>query len=256
MQQQTAYYTHYSDQLPSNLNALAWKTQHLMRQFLDLGMMTEARQVQYIAREIDDILWLKADRFDFVGQVAKDATLLVGEGNLSFSLSLTGFERIKPTLLTATTFAALRDLTTAGKENAAKLRTRGATVYHGVDATRLRAFFGNKGFHTIVFQFPNVASRTPIRGHNPNFVLIRRFLASAAGQLLSGGSVLISAVDSPHYRGAFNFEQAAKDTGFALPEIYPFDPDDFPGYVHTMTHEDESALDGHKRFATWVFRRK
>ena len=227
-----------------------------MRQFLDLEMMTEARQVEYITREIDDILWLKADQFDFSGQIAKGATLLVGEGNLSFSLSLAGFKRIRPTLLTATTFALLRDITPAGKENTAKLRTRGATVYHGIDATRLRDFFGNKGFQTIIFQFPNVASRTPIQGHNPNFVLIRRFLSCASGQLLPGGKVLISAVDSPHYRGAFNFEQAAKDTGFAVPEIYPFDPDDFPGYVHTMTHENESALDGHKRFATWVFRRK
>jgi hypothetical protein len=43
-------------------------------------------------------------------------------------------------------------------------------------------------------------------------------------QLHQGGKVLISAVDSPHYRGAFQFEEAAYIAGLAPPEFYPFDP--------------------------------
>lgn len=98
-----------------------------------------------------------------------------------------------------------------------------------------------------------MASRELIEGRNPNFILVRDFLESAAHQLKPGGKVYISAVDSPHYYGAFQFDEAAKTAGFGPPEVYPFDPKDFPGYTHTMTHEDESALDNHDKFATWVF---
>lgn len=110
-------------------------------------------------------------------------------------------------------------------------------------------------FDTIIFQFPHAGSREPIRGHNPNFVLVRDFLKSASAQLVYGGKVLITAVDSPYYRGAFQFEEAAKLAGFKEAETYPFDPSDFPGYVHTMAHEDGDALSHHDDFSTWVFRK-
>ncbi len=60
-------------------------------------------------------------------------------------------------------------------------------------------------------------------------------------------------MNNPHYHGAFQFNNAAKIAGFQPPEIYPFDPSEFPGYDHTMTHQDESALDNHDKFVTWVF---
>lgn len=94
-----------------------------------------------------------------------------------------------------------------------------------------------------------------MQGHNPNFILVRDFLKSAALQLRIGGKVLITAVDSPHYQGAFQFDEAAKIAGFSPPESYSFDPDAFPEYEHTMTHQSGSALDEHQRFRTWVFRK-
>jgi hypothetical protein len=67
---------------------------------------------------------------------------------------------------------------------------------------------------------------------------------------------MITAVDSPHYEGAFQFEEAAQFAGFSAPESYPFDPSLFSGYAHTNTNDDDSALNEHAKFVTWVFRTK
>lgn len=42
--------------------------------------------------------------------------------------------------------------------------------------------------------------------------------------------------------------------GALTPTIYPFEPSDFIGYEHTMTHQSGSALENHDKFGTWVFR--
>jgi hypothetical protein len=73
---------------------------------------------------------------------------------------------------------------------------------------------------------------------------------------MPNGQVLISAVDNPHYRGAFQFDKAAEASEFFTPDVYPFDPEEFPGYTHTLTHQDGSALDNHETFSTWVFKLK
>lgn len=83
---------------------------------------------------------------------------------------------------------------------------------------------------------------------------MRDFLISSASQLQRGGKVIISAVDSPHYHGAFQFEKAAEIAGFKSPEVYTFDPSAFPGYEHSMTHQAGSALEDLDAFSTWVFR--
>ena len=202
------------------------------------------------------LLQTKGRKFDFIGQLARAHTLLVGEGNFSFSRSLLTKRRIKPQLITATVYEFDRDLSDEARKNARLLRSTGARVRYGVNATRLKAAFGTKRFDSIVFMFPNVASRKPIRGRNPNFVLVRDFLRSSAVQLTRDGCAMITAVNSPHYLGAFNFPEAAMKAGFHTPEAYPFDPSDFAGYEHTMTHQDENGLEDHDRFSLWVFRLK
>ncbi len=206
------------------------------------------------------ILWPlfghKTKAFDFIAQIAAGKTLLVGERNLSFTLSLIRDSRINPNRLIATTFEYLSELPPEAKENAKQLRAKGVSVLFNVDATKLSSVLGWVKFDNIVFQFPHVGSREPVEGHNPNFILVRDFLKSASRHLAKGGKVLIIAVDTPHYRGAFQFDDAAKAAGFSPPESYPFDPGRFRGYHHTMTHQEGSALDNHDEFMTWVFRPK
>ena len=226
---------------------------HLALRSNHLGMFADAKQI----RRIDDHLaWLlghKAATFDFIGQVAKEKTLLAGEGNLSFTISLTGMDRIVPSRLTATTFETEKELAEMARANAKELRSMGMTVLHGVDATDLAATFGSQRFDTIVFQFPNAGSRDSVEGHTANFILVRDFLISAAKQLVYSGQVLISAIDSPYYVGSFQFEEAAEVAGFLPPKVYAFDPDQFPDYEHTMTHQSGNALDDNDQFSTWVF---
>jgi len=131
--------------------------------------------------------------------------------------------------------------------------------------SQFRIFFGKQdadfyfgcGYYrnidTIIFQFPNAGSREAEERHNPNFILVRDFLKSAAKCLRPHGKVLISAVDNPYYRGAFQFDDAAETTNFELPRVYPFDPSKFPGYSHINTNDEESAIEKYDQFSTWVF---
>lgn len=225
--------------------------QLLLSRTIDLKLLNEARQLQKIDAQL--LLFYKTISFNFIERVAQSNTLLVGEGNLSFALSLAQMDQVNPSRLTASTFEPLTNLSDSTKNNAEALKSLNTRVLHAVDATMLSAVFGLEQFDTIIFQFPNVASREPVEGHNPNFILVRDFLISAALHLSNQGQVLISAVHNPYYLGAFHFEEAAKIAGFLPPENVPFEPEDFPGYSHTMTHEEESALENHDEFSTWIF---
>lgn len=196
----------------------------------------------------------KIGAFDFVQTVSQGRTLFLGEGNLSFSLALA---KLKPTAaqnFTATTFEPARRLPSAALLNASQLARMGAKVLYGIDATQLQTHFGATKFHAIIFNFPNVARRTPIYGRNPNHILARKFLRSAAGQLVHGGLVVMAVVDSSFYAGAFGLPAAARFAGLGEPEIHEFKPSRFPGYVHANTLGGRSALTKYRSFSTWVFR--
>lgn len=198
----------------------------------------------------------KANQFNLAAEIANGQTLLVGEGNLSFTVSLTKLKRISPTKLVATTMDKLSQLSDEAKDNTKYLESLGVVVRHGIDATKLAAVFGGRRFDSIVFQFPHAGSREPVEGRNPNFVLLRDFLKSALTHLTTHGKVFVSAVDNQHYQGAFQFDEAADAAGFLPPKAHPFDPLDFPEYEHTMTHQTGNALEAHEAFSTWVFIRR
>lgn len=158
---------------------------------------------------------------------------------------------------TVTTYEKRGSLSQEALSNAQYIKGLGFQVFHGVDATKLDQYFRpREKFDTIIFQFPNIGCREPKYGHNPNHILIRNFLRSAGGYLKSDGKILITAVDTPYYHGVFQFDEAADFAELKKPQIYPFDPRLFIGYSHTNTNDDESALDDHRRFVTWLFRLK
>lgn len=194
--------------------------------------------------------------FDFPGKVKKGRSLLVGEGNLSFSRSLARIVGVAAKNMTSTTFQGEDDYTEAMRANARVLRRSGATVMSGVDATKLSKWFGRSKFDLLVFQFPNVGSRNPLYGRNPNHILVRRFLKSATEHLTGNGIVAISAVNSPHYDGAFDVDGAAERNEYEIPVAYPFYFSDYPGYTHVKTKDDgSSAVAEGDEFVTYVFHR-
>lgn len=180
-------------------------------------------------------------------------SLFVGEGNLSFSACVCRMQNINPRDICTTTFEDETDLSVEARYNARLLSALGARVLHGIDGADLRSVFRTERFSNIVFMFPNVASREPSYGRNPNHPLVCRFLASAARHLNPDGKVVIAAVDNGYYRGAFNFIEAARKSGYAPPTEHPFHPEDFPGYEHVMTHQEGSALEVHDKFSVWIF---
>ena len=193
--------------------------------------------------------------FNFSRAAGFGKALFVGEGNLSFSLSLVTSRTIAADRVTSTVFEGPRQVSAQTKTNAAKLSALGATVQYSVDAQRLKDSLGPALFDLIVFQFPNVGSRNPKYGRNPNAILARRFMHSAAAQLRRRGAIAITVVDSPHYEGAFDLIGAAKFSKLEIASIHPFKPSSFKGYTHSRTLEDSSGLSGHRVFKTWVFRK-
>lgn len=194
-----------------------------------------------------------AAKFDFALRMRMGSVLFVGEGNLSFALTMSRKPRVPTSSIMATVYEAEEDLTDTAYDNARKLLNLGCSVKTGVDATQLSDTIGKRQFRTIIFQSPNVASRDPRYGQNPNHVLMTRFLKNARNHLKPGGLVVISTVDSPFYEGAFKMDEAARKAGFAAPAIYTFDPKDYSGYTHQNTANEESAADGYTAFATFVF---
>lgn len=191
--------------------------------------------------------------YDFAARARLGQMLFVGEGNFSFSLSLARMRGVSAPSLTATSYEAEEDLGDTAHAHAAALLKLGVQVKTGVDATDLSRSFGQRQFRSIVFQFPNLASRTPLYGQNPNHVLVTRFLKSCRAHLKPNGQVVISTVDSPFYEGAFKMDEAAQKAGFGPPDIYTFNPDYFAGYLHQNTADEGTAIDGRTKFATFVF---
>lgn len=181
-------------------------------------------------------------------------TLLVGEGNFSFAKCLLLKPKYSITSMTATTFDVPRSLPAEAQDNIGTIKQLGASIFYNIDAMKLTNFFRHQDFDSIIFQFPNVGSRDPKYGHNPNHILLRRFLKSGRSLLKPDGKIIVTTVDNPHYEGAFKYDKAAQFSGFEPPERYQFDPTMFPEYTHINTHDNDSAISRHQNFVTLVFR--
>ncbi len=131
----------HANTISSIIYRMGVMNQQLIHRSLNLGLLAEAKQLQRIDRHLTWLLH-KSASFDFVAEVAQGRTLLVGEGNLSFTLSLATMSGVVPSWLIATTFENKEELSSDAIANAEALRRKGVTVLHGVDGSSLAAVFG------------------------------------------------------------------------------------------------------------------
>ncbi len=165
----------------------------------------------YLTQELKFLTFKQAQPFNFVRQISLGQTLLIGEGNFSFALSLVKLQPGLSRNIHASVPTAQVHASDQAKTNASTLINRGVDIIYDMDGTKLQNKYAPNTFQTIIFQFPNVASRKPLFNTNPNAVLTRRFLSSAQSVLKTNGKIIITTVDSPHYRGAFQFLMPPKE---------------------------------------------
>ena len=216
------------------------------------GLNLQKQLICDISQELT--LVLKRDiKYDFDKRIATGSTLLVGEGNLSFTCALV--RKVQhPNSIIASVYEEYSELSDEAKQNVQILKDIKLQILYGLDGKKLHKTFSTLSLDTIIFQFPHTGSRESINGENPNYALARDFLCSAFCVLKKEGVVLITVVDSDYYDNMFKLEALAVLVGFKKPTKYNFNPLDYLGYEHTMTHQDESALKDYNKFTTYEFK--
>ena len=192
-----------NNQITPKQLGLSLYNQELQRK-VKLGLPTRVDEIIAVVKSVFEP---QSDKdLDFVEAVEQGKTLFVGEGNFSFSLAIAKNVKNKANII-ATTIENQNEVSDFAKKNINNLKTIGVKVLYKIDATKLEQHFDRGTFETIIFQFPNVGSREPINGKNPNFVLLNDFLKSAKLVLSQNGKAIISVVDSHYYEGIFQIEE-------------------------------------------------
>ena len=180
-----------------------------------------------------------------------ESTLVVGDGDFSFSLGLCAHRGGGEDLL-ITSYDSAEELRSkyphVGEVLHALRKYKGVRKQHGVDATRLQASLpGDARYDRIVFLFPHSGQQ---RVH-VNRALLRDFLYNAKSFLEYGGQIHLTLKTRPPYNN-WQVEKQAELAGLTLAGERPFDPKLFPGYQHQTTDPQAKHFDV-KSSRTYIF---
>ncbi|XP_074303453.1 uncharacterized protein At4g26485-like [Silene latifolia] len=160
--------------------------------------------------------------------------LLVGEGDFSFSTSLAvAFESASNMI--ATSLNSLEFLTKHYRKfrtNKKKLESRGCTVIHGVDATKMiqHPLLGNLRFDCIIYNFPHTGNFGKTDANmRKNQNLVRGFIRNAKEMMKEDGEIHITHKSSCFYR-KWDIPKIGCDEGLHLIEEIGFKQRMYPGY--------------------------
>lgn len=180
--------------------------------------------------------------------------LIVGDGDLSFSLALSRLLQYHPTRITATVLEVseveefLHRYGPAAANTLAQLKTHfpKTSLRFNTDATKLEAYsdIDYSSVDVLVFNFPHPGGKTNLKYSRR---LLNGFLRSARlvisdqtelhlalARLQSGICVLPSVVSLPsephHEKDSWQVLEIAASNGFLVDRLEVFDPFDFPGY--------------------------
>ncbi|KAK9026095.1 hypothetical protein V6N11_038943 [Hibiscus sabdariffa] len=164
--------------------------------------------------------------------------LLVGEGDFSFSLSLAnGFASASASNICATSldsYVVLKRKYKNAVQNLENLEKLGATLLHGVDATKMKRHtdLANRKFDRIIFNFPHAGFCG--KEDNPHVIqkhknLVQGFFRNARVMLRANGEIHIN-----HKTGTpfclWNLEKLASESSLVLFQCVDFNIEDYPGY--------------------------
>jgi hypothetical protein len=178
-------------------------------------------------------------------------TLLVGEGNFTFALSIAIKTKIGDRLV-ATDFVveerkALKSSQNEARnspefqENTDKLRNMGVQVERQVNATDPRSY-PSGSFEIIVFNHPLVLSRQQGRtlrgGERANIELIRGFLSAAKSRITASGQIMI--ISSLYRLQRWKLDEIARELDLEQ-RVVSFVASNFPEYMHERTEQRGGA---------------
>jgi 25S rRNA (uracil2634-N3)-methyltransferase len=170
-----------------------------------------------------------------------DNILLVGEGDLSFTLSLLHDHGCAS--LTATTYDTLPALVEKypqAQDVVQQIKDEDQTVLHGIDAQKLSSYKALKKkapFDRIIFNFPHTGglSTDVNRQVRANQALLSSFFQSSIPLLTSPeGTVLVTLFEAEPY-GLWNIRDLARHSGLVVLRSWKFERDVYPLYRHART---------------------
>jgi hypothetical protein len=176
-----------------------------------------------------------------------DNTLLVGEANFSFTLSILKY--CDPKYITTSCYEEKElALKKYGREcvsqNLFELSKHlsDSQILFGIDATRLIEYFPNKKFSRVIFMFPHVGGKSNIR---KNRELIYGFLISSQQVLKNNSAVYIILANGQggtsfekdpkkkNNKDSWTINEIAQTTGLILTECVELREENFQSYVST-----------------------
>ena len=170
-------------------------------------------------------------------------TLLIGEGDFSFALSLQNAHAC--TILTCTTFESREVLLTKYPQAEAHITALEAAeqkVLYSIDATKLGRLGGGGvalrklRWDRIVFNFPHVGGLTKDvnRQVRANQELLVKFFEAAKPLLAPGGLIVVTIFDGEPYE-LWGIRNLVRHAGMVVERSMRFQAKQYPGYRHART---------------------